>query len=90
MKEGDELFAEHFAEMHEHIRESRSAEYECPSDDTLTKCKELFNIAFPETLSEIGAEVFIRNCAYDLCMMSDNGDAKMSDKGVAQVSIQLK
>ncbi len=66
----------------EHNRESRSAEYECPSDDTLTKCKEVFNNAFPETISQNGAEVFKRNCAYDLCMMSEKGDA--------QVSIQLK
>jgi hypothetical protein len=77
------------AEM-EYMKERRPEENKCPSDDTLTKCKEVFNNAFPETLSEIGAEVFIRNCAYDLCMMSDKGDAKMSDKGVAQVSIQLK
>ncbi len=76
----------------EHIRESRSAEYECPSDDTLTKCKEVFNNAFPETISQNGAEVFIRNCAYDLCMMSLTQSERkgLSDEGDAQVSIQLK
>ena len=56
-------------------------EYKCPTEDTLAKCKELFYNVFPEPTSQTGSEVFIKNCAFDLCMMLDGDD---------QVSIKLK